>query len=1669
MVHQGCVRVTALASLKRTWDDLEMILSGDSNGTITLWDSSGGRCHFSRKVLRRPVSSIKILPSEISRNRDLILTFSRGMNQIEVVDVHSLATVAILSQQGPLTDIAVAEVEGTYVLLALAVAGTLGLWDLKEVVSGIQQRSGAANKSPRDFVLQPKAEVPLDRLLAPPPLKNPPPAPASAHPPPSPAGAPLDLTVSPNGTQLCVRFQGGYFSLLSLPSLFEIARSASQRRRSYKDTSSLASKCVLLRDASLESEEERRIRESEGTPSIGWIGSVYLSESELSSPEGTTLVFYAKDGSTRIARLSPSQSEDDERLKANIEEGPAVLKSQRKTLQRAARDIPTMSRHLTEDLAFERKQSKDNPHSIRGWSQCVALRIRAVGVGLREHLDRVSSSDTYLQVYSGDELLWETEVVHNSPNPHWKDIVLEKERLDAKRGVRFLVLDKDELLDERVGALELDLKTLTSMAKNCTLPLSPVGDSGEILEEKTPADIGSIRFKAVELETTEAGSNANYMSPSTLSPMPSAIHSPAAKITKGTITLKSADGKEGGTLGPGGGTLGPGGGTRDRFHAAAGARPGRPRELGALMSRNAPVRLCQSPDGTVVCAGGSGLLQIWTYLPPPPEEFSNLSREEQLSSFLEMLGEEKAKEEAEKKKDDAEKKSENNFAGLVKDKTLALLGNEDNKEKLFDTMVSLYDARGLMSPVFWIGDAFDALQSNPCTASVLAAGGGSGSSPVALLLARGHQNGEIVASSLLDGQKHVSFHGHRGEVTCIVAVPPEQSPTDSPLLVSGSLDGCVCVWDMAKQDRLGRFRCRSPVLSLHWPQAKEGVTRDTPEGGGESISGDLVMAVTADHAVHIVSLSHLDVVQVFQGHDSRVAAIYRNRWAVQADFIVTQTLSGTAYLWSLSTGHLERMIGRRDAYDFLLARGLLDPSAERTFLQASESDVKVTSSSQTTLPADAANTQSTVITSTPPLVGMPMTPSPQLTPSLPPPASLLSHKSTPDLKNKNSPKVPRAKTFTPTKDKPKSDKKKSSRRTSLRPSLDQKKQAPQEPLMQVCSMGRAGGVLRANMFCLNVNRLIQELRTQYRHLSSRAGGRGGATPTLQALLSYLFEWGVDPNIDTILKDHFGFRRPYPTPAFGVMSYRSKAVALLLPGASMGNSRWELCPTLTAIHSLSLSALCMTMLSATHPSKQVYYTQVVSHYGVHLPDHLQTYVEPSVEVLVVYSYNQTEEIHMASRLLLQGVIERSSLPTLRKIVERWTSEHYFSPKMEGGFNVKNRQALLPGEGFKAGSLSPYFETPVLSSDPTMDRRLIAALVLCLIAADQQRKRQKTRERAARKAEKGEDVKDVENDYKDQKDSAIKLTSSVVRQITETLLKVVFDVGSRHDTNDERPLSPQDIVVSSLAAELMGKGFFLWRRHVTDVASLISRLHRLSLIKRAALAGAAHRALLQAGQSAPRSFIRQMGNEALNLKSKARCRSGALFAIVALVKKYPSSLINALPSAVQIIIKCLDPSAPALRKSLLRPATAALHALVQNYPSVTFHQKSQRFAVGTTARTSSVIVIYDLRTATKWRILSGHKKTITAVSFNPSATYLASYSPDEEPASLKFWETGSQGFLTNFLGITCQCIKTVPLPGIQLAAPGAQLTSEALLNNRIVWISPKMVKLRREDGTVTNHSI
>jgi len=213
---------------------------------------------------------------------------------------------------------------------------------------------------------------------------------------------------------------------------------------------------------------------------------------------------------------------------------------------------------------------------------------------------------------------------------------------------------------------------------------------------------------------------------------------------------------------------------------------------------------------------------------------------------------------------------------------------------------------------------------------------------------------------------------------------------------------------------------------------------------------------------------------------------------------------------------------------------------------------------------------------------------------------------------------------------------------------------------------------------------------------------------------------------------------------------------------------------------------------------------------------------------------------------------------------------------------------------------------------------------------------------------------------------------------------------------------------------------------------------------------------------------MGKEALNGKNAGTVRSGALLAVVALVKKYPVSLARVLPSTVQVILRCLDPSDPDLRKNLLHSSTAALHVLVQKYPMTSFHQQSQRFAVGTGVAQQSVIIIYDLRTAIKWRILEGHRGNVSAISFSASGNTLVSYSADENPPAFCVWNPGKQGFFSGLLSIQGRCIRVYKLHPLKLNR--RYTLAEHLDNIKITWTQPnKRIRLKREDGSICNFNV
>jgi WD repeat-containing protein 7 len=105
--------------------------------------------------------------------------------------------------------------------------------------------------------------------------------------------------------------------------------------------------------------------------------------------------------------------------------------------------------------------------------------------------------------------------------------------------------------------------------------------------------------------------------------------------------------------------------------------------------------------------------------------------------------------------------------------------------------------------------------------------------------------------------------------------------------------------------------------------------------------------------------------------------------------------------------------------------------------------------------------------------------------------------------------------------------------------------------------------------------------------------------------------------------------------------------------------------------------------------------------------------------------------------------------------------------------------------------------------------------------------------------------------------------------------------------------------------------------------------------------------------------------------------------------------------------LDPNNPIVRKTSHKAASHTLQTIFKLYSMVSFHQQTQvkihsiiiyqRFAVGALDNT---IILYDLRTAVKLKILEGHKAPSSSLCFSPTGKYLASFSEGE--SAVRVWK-------------------------------------------------------------------
>ncbi|KAI1297776.1 hypothetical protein EDD11_006982 [Mortierella claussenii] len=211
------------------------------------------------------------------------------------------------------------------------------------------------------------------------------------------------------------------------------------------------------------------------------------------------------------------------------------------------------------------------------------------------------------------------------------------------------------------------------------------------------------------------------------------------------------------------------------------------------------------------------------------------------------------------------------------------------------------------------------------------------------------------------------------------------------------------------------------------------------------------------------------------------------------------------------------------------------------------------------------------------------------------------------------------------------------------------------------------------------------------------------------------------------------------------------------------------------------------------------------------------------------------------------------------------------------------------------------------------------------------------------------------------------------------------------------------------DLLAQGFASWQPFIRADA-VLNTLFAMAMDSQPSntlVSRRARRAIAQIATINPVLFVATLTQDILDAKKPVE-RMGLLKLVSIFSRKSPAVLYSGIPRLAEAIVKSLDPTVPQVRELLLPVATSVMMDLVQAFPQLDFHVGSQKLAVGTL---EGAIIVYDLQTATRWQILEGHTKAVSAVSFSRDGKTIVSCSIKE--GTVRFWHP-NPGFFGMLMG-------------------------------------------------------
>ncbi|KJE93029.1 hypothetical protein CAOG_03891 [Capsaspora owczarzaki ATCC 30864] len=954
---------------------------------------------------------------------------------------------------------------------------------------------------------------------------------------------------------------------------------------------------------------------------------------------------------------------------------------------------------------------------------------------------------------------------------------------------------------------------------------------------------------------------------------------------------------------------------------------------------------------------------------------------------------------------------------------------------------------------------------------------------------RGFANGHIVISHIIGmcrswtglpprADDHIVCRAHTDRITCLLY--PEavsDAPRQRTVFVSGSADFTVRVWSVTSGTLLKTFASHGgEIIRLIQPP------RDS-----RAFMQSFVCSVAQDHSVCVYSLSDLRYRHQLGGHIFPITTV---QWSVDDDYVVVGCTDGTVYVWQLSTNHLDRVATGQVALDILESCSMhsipihssgsqhhppsssLPSSTPHLQLQPSHQQQLLQQQAQThhskhqppqlphlppvdlnDLPDSTGSGQNSPRRSR----GFPRLPltkrgsqassgssSPVLgnsgsAGSLPGAASMLREGQT--LEHQSvSYNVPHAHIHAPVaamplgaasiipntipavvigSATPASSSPATTGSANNVPGTATAASASAEtgqPLI-LQSPSRLRGKRAMDLFSLpvteeeprlpvlvvNVKRLIASLFQTFTTTSRFAEQDWWAnlpTAIANVLLSHLIPWNCLPNLDATCTSKLGLHKPTHQLCLGVVGDDGR-ISLMLPDANNGSMRWQSSAHLSALCSMSVITLANTFMTLGSEVRRDGWSHLITVTCALLPDLLPNFVEPSLTLLARFWMDVQTDLQQAARTLVSQGLTRIGEKQRTILAARWDK--------------------------------------VIESmrDPHHPVRVLHVLLLGVL---------------------GSEFSGLE----------MRIADNVAR----SLLRLLFDDSADLVARQRNQM---------IAAELLAVGFNLWSQTRIDVQTLLRRLLSLSaevyLQTHASPAAAAsnlslsahlrdsgnssasptkpqtapgakpkmhnsaRHALLLIASTSPDAFVRALSNEVMGAANAGEEREHALRLIHLLVNKKAMVVVPYLARLVEIVVQCLDPSMPTVRQRCMAEATSILHDMVKSFRHIALHTASQRLAVGAP---DGPIIVYDLRTASKWHALEGHAAVSTAIAFSPDGKYLASYSFDDR--AVKVWQAS-----TGFFGALSH--SSTPSRTFPVARPVGMdvVSSEAFLDSvRLAWV-------------------